>query len=452
MKTTLLKSPDEVKSKLRRLSILALILTLVGACIGFGQPETSAMLGALAPGALVQGTPDTHKVEAASPGIHLPSLDKKVALIYPDKAPLDAMIRQAPTTSINSWTRKFYEVSQQGDKVVTSTSTAQTNGGMVLPVIDATGVQIDDLFIVNTVASIAGGLPLIIQVYDKQGTNLSVIAVNGTEISEQVTTIPAISANTEMHRFSNAKDETTAQTAVSQMIPTSEFNYCQRFMTQSEIGIFEEDSDREVDFNLDDFQLAAMYRYRQQNEKAALIGARKKIFDPRTEQWKYTMGGVINYVGHLLDYSITGSANALNYSKFIDYTERVYSETNGSDSRYFFAGTGLISTIQKIPEVQKQLEARKTEIVFGLKFSVIDTYFGPLYLKQHKGMSQMGMNNDGFILDMNNIKKCIWKSLNWRDIDLINSGQKMANASVLEETYTIQVNNALAHAYIKAQP
>ena len=59
----------------------------------------------------------------------------------------------------------------------------------------------------------------------------------------------------------------------------------------------------------------------------------------------------------------------------------IFEGNNGADRRLLFAGNGLLEQIANVSSYAKQLEAKNTEMVLGLRVFKIETPFGELLVK-----------------------------------------------------------------------
>lgn len=63
-------------------------------------------------------------------------------------------------------------------------------------------------------------------------------------------------------------------------------------------------------------------------------------------------------------------------------------------------------------------------------------------------MSFADWGEAGIVLDMNNIEKHVLKAMQTRTLDLIKSGQRMANAYVVDEAFCLVLRYPETHALI----
>ncbi len=406
----------------------------------------------LATGAAVAGTTvTTDNAAAASPNLLRPDISKKITQIMPSTVPLDTLLREAGAhEKTDSMMFKFYSaelrpfVDTLAAGFTASGSTPQN--GYEITVTNAGMWQVDDGILFHGINGGDGG-PLVGHIIKKVNSTskLTVLFLNGTGTDTNVP--PAtIAIETKIGRLSNAKSELDAKTDPYGHIPTDEYNYVQAHMAQVEESFWQKQHNKEVDWDIRDMQTMSIFDMRCQMEATSLFGVRKKVYDVEGSDWKYFSGGAVRYAGQKLTFD---STKAITNADFNNWTKRLFTGNAGSDKRYALFGSDLVERISNVDIVSKQLDGKATEVVFGITFRKIETNFGIILLKQHQLMNSYGFADGGLILDMNNIRKRVMEPMKVREIDLISSGIKKANAYVLEETFGLEFRYKDTHAIVK---
>ena len=242
-----------------------------------------------------------------------------------------------------------------------------------------------------------------------------------------------------------AKAEKDAQTTPYGILPDKSWNYSQIFMEQVEQSVYEALHKKEVEWGLKDFKAQSIFDLRESMEFTTLFGYRNKIFDPDDADYKYMTGGVTRYIDTELEYTL----NSITDKNFVSWTKTMFTGNSGSDTRYFFVGSGLNQQLHSVGTITKQLEAKSTEVKYGITFSKIETNFGVFYIKHHPLLDRAGWTNNGLILDLNNIEKFVFKPMEVRELELKKSGQRNVDAFVIDEAFGLALRYPDTHAIVK---
>jgi len=424
----------------------------------FGLVEITTLIGggiglafSAAAGTVVQDTVSTEEASAASSSLLSNTIDKKITLIRPDLNPLDTIIREMGIVkNINSWETEYYAVETRGvaDSIKTNkaaTGTASTD--WTTHEIEVNNIHIwsvdDNGFLQGTTGS--DGHEIVFNVIAKNNSTsvLTVLALNGLGAAQR--DLPELTASTsKITRIGNSKNELDAQTNAYAVMPQKSSNYCQIHMAQVEEGLYQKLHDKEVQWNMNDFRSEALYDLRRRMELTSLVGYKIKAYDNVDENYKYMSGGVMRSISKALTYNPA----AINDDTFIGWTKDIFTGNNGSDTRVLFAGSTLMKNIGAIPTVQKQLSGENVVVKWGIKFNQIVSNFGTLLVKHHSTLTDLGYDQKGLVLDMQNIEKHVFKPLETKSIDLKGSGQKLADADNISEAFCLAVKNPDTHAVI----
>ena len=228
-------------------------------------------------------------------------------------------------------------------------------------------------------------------------------------------------------------------------MPGKEFNYNQIHMAQVEQSLYDKLHDKYVNWDLNEFRSEALWDMRGQMELTSLFGYRTYAYDPVLKKNKYFSGGAIRYIPNVISKSISGFDNDV----FVDIAKDVFSNNNGSDERVIFAGSGARAVMAKAPTIQRQMEQRDVEVVWGIKFNRIETDFGSFLVKHHPLLNKVGYSNNAFILDMDNIEKHVFKPMGTNSIDFNESGQRKTNADIIDEAFCTVYKNPNTHSILK---
>jgi hypothetical protein len=424
----------------------ALLSDMFPALFGSGV-AIKAMAGSAA---VVTDTVTTKDVNELSPDLNVDHVSKKITEMKPSRTPMDTIMRHVKAEKINAFRSEYYAVGTRGIKDTVKTEIAIKNAGLTN--LEVNNIKLwakDDTAFVQGVQGTDGGdLVLFVADVDKAAATLKVQAVNGVVAGED-TEVPPIAANAVLVKMGNAKGEKDAQTSPFAIVPTKEYNYMQIFMAQMEESFYQKIHDKEVDFSFSDYEAQNIYEMKQRMELSYLFGARNKLIDTVTSEERYFTGGVTRFITKALEYGTGGANRDISNNTFIDWSKAIFTGNSGSENRLLFGGAGLTAAISKVPDIQKQLEAGSTEVKWGLTFKKIETMFGNILYFMHNGLDECGWGDNGILLDINNIDKHAFQTMNIRDVKLKDSGQRNAEATVIEECSGLITRYPDTHAIIR---
>jgi hypothetical protein len=396
-------------------------------------------------------------VKAGAPTLDVDYISKKVAEMRPAATPLDTIMRNIKNqVGIKSFISDYYAVDSR--PLYDTVHVAYTYGG--------DGVRSVDLEVHNTsmwsaddtcmFPSVLGVdlKPLVCFIVSKVvGTSIKIQPLNGpaganTTAGYMILPVAGIPADTRVVRLGSAKHELDAQTSPYAIVPVKAQNYMQIFMAQVEESRIQTEHAKEVDWDFTDYESQNIYDMRATTEFSYLFGVKSLFTDVTAAKERYTTGGVTRYITKALEYGTGGTDRTIDNSTFVDWTKSIFTGNSGADTRIFFGGDGLSANLMKVDTVMKQLEAKATELVYGVTFSRIETNFGKLLYKHHPGLDLAGWGDNGIVLDLNNIEKHTFQPMKVTKLDLVGSGQRNANAVVLQEISGVITRYPDTHAII----
>lgn len=439
------------------------ILSIIGVfAIGvFGLFALAAIFSAggvtyaMAAGVVPDETVTTEKAMAESENLLRPDISKKITKIMPAAAPLDTLIREAGAhEKTGSLDFKFYssELRPFVDKLgaaFTRPATLPSDSVYELTVTNGKVWQVDDGFIFHGVNG-EDGLGLVAHIVGKSSDTLEVIFLNGDDqAGQQDGSVPpaTIADETSIGRLGNSKAELDAQTDPYGHLPTDRWNYSQQHMAQVEESLWQKMHNKEVDWDIRDMQTLSLFDLRCKMEATSWFGVRRKVFDPRGDDYKYHSGGVARFIERNIEIP-TGD---ITDKEFAGWSKQIFVGNAGSDRRYMFIGSDLNERLSEVPHVSKQIDGNSTEVIYGLTFSKVETNFGVLLIRHHQLFNYHGFKDSAVVLDLNNIRKRVYDPMKVRKLDLMSSGIKKANAYVLEEHFGLETRYADTHAILQPE-
>lgn len=406
--------------------------------LGIGGGTTGVLLGVAVPGGVIS---EKDYVDNAATLLER-DVDDIVVMYKPDRFPLTTMLQNMKKAK-KAAARKYewVDVGYHAREDATTTEVAAGTGGanVDIPVANVALWGVGDIVYIPgvTVGAPAEDVRLLVVAVTAVDNDITTKCLNATDV-------PLIPNATTIYRMSRAAAAKDAQTSPHGARGIESFNYCQTFMGQFEI----EKIIRSINVYQDDFTIQEdleMFDFRNGRENSRLFGVASKVYDSVKKEDVYTMAGVEKYVGEAATYTQGSISN----NEWIDLTEKAFAANAGSEKRLLIGGKKFISSVLKVPNVQKQLEGKETSIELGVHVNKISTNFGTFYLKHHKGFDEQGRMHDALSLDLNHICDRILEPMEEKELDLDTSGQKRVEATRVLETATIQTRYPDTHMTIK---
>lgn len=409
-----------------------------------------------AAGQVIAGeSPDSSTEGEKATDLYRESIDRFVMQLSPDKFPLDTIMRNKQKSSTTkAWEFGHYESDIRGVASTMGVAFTKSTDGTA-PNYSEITVTSDHIFLTDDTIYVPGvdggdGSPLVLAVAQKNADGkLWVYPLNGVNsaANDLGDYVPSIPLNEPIYRLGNAKAEKDAKTDPYTILPGKRTNYLQRFMCQVEQSVISKVLEKEADWNIDSQKLAAMYSMRSDMESSFIWGKKAKIFDKVSNEWKYFTGGVVDLISKNLEWS---AGSGIDNAWFNSLAKYVFSGNNGHDKRMMFCGSNFMEALQNSANVAKQLEAKKSTVVAGVRVFEIETAWGVLLLKHHHGLDRYNQSDNGIILDMTNVKKknLVGRKLFVENIDFKSSGEKAVDAQKIEEIGGLQLSNLDTHCLI----
>ena len=397
------------------------------------------------------GTVDTDAANEKSATLLVDSIRDNITKMKPASTPVDTILREmGMVINIESWESRYYSVDSRGfaDAVATAvaTSTGQAAGKTYDVGVGSIHIwNVDDTVLFQGIDGGSGLGDLVghVTAVTVATSQLTFTPVNG-EGTYNADIPEAIPTETVLVRLGNAKHEMDAQTETYEVLPQPESNYCQRFMAQVEESVFMRIHKKEVNYNIEDYRMQALYDFKLSQELTILFGAkgRTKISASR---YIHHMNGITKLITGTSTYA---SAGTMALDDIYTWSKDIFSLNSGSQKRYMFCGGDFLAEMSALDVVQKQMSATNTEVKFGITFNNLVTNFGQLHIMHHDLLNSVGWGEKAIVLDMANIEKHVFKPLETRKLELIASGQRNANAYILDETYTVATRYPATHRII----
>lgn len=376
-------------------------------------------------------------------------LDKKIVLIRPQDTPIDTFTRSiANNVKSEAWEAGGWEIGTRETRDTVKT-TANAN---------ATSIAVDnvamwkpgDTFIVHSYSSSADAGPML------DGNNKpiqclvkAVNEANDTLTIQRVGTlsaaIPQVAADSILCRLSPAVSELEASVEGFAIQPSDRKYYNQTHMTQVEESVIHSLLKKKVAMDFSVYKEQTLWDFKRGMELSNLFGVGGLSKNAKGELvhlatglwWQMTQQSTVDFSQAMTDQNWNAIGRA------------IFEGNNGADRRLLFAGNGLLEQIANVKSYQKQLEAKNTEMVLGLRVFKIETPFGELLVKPMGSLFEGYFSKCGMVIDPNFVKKYVMEPLTTTQLDLNKTGQRRVdNAVRIHETYSLFLENLPCHRKI----
>lgn len=393
--------------------------------------------------------------DQAAPGLLRNAIDERIVKIRPMATPVDQLSRCAGARSCGSMKVDYYAVDVKAVSALTTAEIADDefeadaadNQVTVRVVTDANGIfsPTETVLIPDVAADgIPGHEPLMLYVTEADNKGFTAVAVGyGADIAA----LPcgSIGKGTRLVRMGRAATELDVQTAQFESLPRKRTNFCQIFKMQVEQSTLQKLANKEVGWTFSDQEEVAIIDMRQGMEKNFLFGRKAKITDPGKHEDIYLTGGIWNQTDNTFSYKPA----TLDGGKLIELCRAAFTGTGGNTRKILLGGSGLIEALSKI-QYDKNVEAGKTFVKWGIEFKEIRSNFGSLYVIHSEIFDQCGHENDGFVLDPDCLTKYCHVPFHTETLDLRRSGQRNTDAIVVTEASCMVLRHPNAHMRVVA--
>ena len=231
---------------------------------------------------VVDGPLTTTAARAASPGLLMSEIDKRVVKVRPMATPIDQISRMVGARNAKSMVVEYYSVDTKGVSARSKSMTASEESdveGMTTYLLktDNDGIfsATETIFVPTLSGKDASGKDagnLQLYVLDKTDAGLKVVMLNAAGNASTLAT--AINGGVQIVRMGRAAAELDVQTPQFEAMPKKSSNYCQIFKAQIEQSVFAKLSAKEVGWGFSDQEEVAIMDMRMGMEKNFLFGVK----------------------------------------------------------------------------------------------------------------------------------------------------------------------------------
>ena len=367
-------------------------------------------------------------------------LNPTIVKIRPQDTPIDTITRMIGNTEKSeSWEAGGWEIGTREItdeiKSVSGNTVTVSNGDMWL---------VGDTFVVTTEDGpyLDGDAPVSCLITAKTGDVLSVQRVGKTVNTQMPSSIPAGAVAL---RLSRAVSELAASVTGFAIQPTDRKYFNQTHMCQVEESVIHAIHKKKVAMDFSTYKEQTLWDFKRGMEFANL----------------FQVGGLSKDIEGNLVHLATGIWWQMDQQSSIDFSKAmtdddwnalgkdIFEGNNGSDRRFLLAGPELMLHISRVPAYAKQLEAKNTELVLGVRVYKIETPFGELLVKPMGTLFEGYFAKCGIVLDVNYLKKFVMEPLTATVLELDKTGQRrVKNAVRMHETYSLFLENLPVHRRI----
>lgn len=280
--------------------------------------------------------------------------------------------------------------------------------------------------------------------------NPLVVTYNGTGSGRDG--IPAIAKDTVLTRLGRAAAESQISTDAYSGVPTDFEQFLQKFIAQVEVTDIFKKADKEVEWNFSDIEEEAIFDMKRTQNFSLWKGVkgRKKIKNAHTTKAEdvFWTGGIWNQAGK--DYSFDGEVTA---TKMTNLMKTAFTGTNSGKRKLLIVGSTLLTDLENLylqgasNGFVANVSVGDRKAAYGIEFTEYISKFGVLLVCHDQSLDDLGMEDSGFILDPDFLRK--W-TMGWRvtNFDLRKSAQSDSDARGLMEICGLVLKNPKAHVRI----
>ena len=445
--------------------ITMILIAILASCMGGGSDYATLAVGTIITGLedgkhVVDGPLTTDLTHEGSPDLLLNEIDQQIVKIRPMSTPIDQISRFAGSKHAGSMVVDYYSVDTKPTtaKLADDTDESETasSGGVPTVVIHTDNDEIFDATDTILVQKTPGyesdgttesGQDLMLYVLGRDQNGVTVMAVNGYTTGSVTNCIPSLISGTTLIRMGRAASELDVQSPQFESLPKKSRNLCQIFKMQVEQSTLQRLANKEVGWTMCDQEEAAVYDMRLGMEKSFLFGTARQVWDNNKKEYIYFTGGIWNQAGK--DHSLEASTD-LTAGDIVNLMREAFTGNAGSKRKILIGGSGLISRISKL-DYDRIITAGQHVSKWGIDFTELRSKFGCLYLLLSEVFDEVGMSNDGIVIDPEYLQKYTHIPFSTEQLNLKKSGVCNVDAQVMTEASCLVLRYPKAHMRITSR-
>ena len=366
-------------------------------------------------------------------------LNPTLVKIRPQDTPIDTITRMIGNTEKSeSWEAGGWEI---GTREVSDTVTSITGNAVKVGTPDMWLVG-DTFILVNENGPVLDGSskPVSCLVVAKTSDGVTVQRV-GASVNTTMPTGLSLTGVTAL-RLSRAVSELTASVTGFAIQPTDRKYFNQTHMCQVEESVIHDLHKKKVAMDFSTYKEQTLWDFKRGMEFANLfqIGGLSKN---ENGELVHLATGLWWQMDNEIEIDLTGESTD---DEWNEICKQIFEGNNGSDRRFLFAGPELMLKISRVKSYVKQLEAKNTEVILGVRVYKIETPFGELLVKPMGTLFDGYFAKCGMVIDVNYLKKFVMEPLTATVLELDKTGQRrVKNAVRMHETYSLFLENLPVH-------
>lgn len=278
------------------------------------------------------------------------------------------------------------------------------------------------------------------------GTNtLSLVSV----ANDGAENIPAIAISDQLTRMGTAHSELAVKNDAVMQSPVSDFNYAQKFITSVVYSNWLMMTQVFTNYSFSLITNLALQDFRYGQEFSFMFGVRSKfsVTPPAGgSEDIIATGGLTQYIDQTIEYGTGGGNTTITETDIVDFTKQMRVGNNGSDTRYLFAGSELISSLNKgVMNDSTRFVKKDYDTVYGLSFTVLYSFFGTINVMYAPLMDQSDFRDKGFLLDMQFVDKFVFQPFRETKVNLWEIREQDGQSIDMVETCGLVVRNTDTH-------
>lgn len=372
-------------------------------------------------------------------------LNPTLVKIRPQDTPIDTITRMIGNVEKSeSWEAGGWEI---GTREVTDNVTAVADGSVTVNTLDMWLVG-DTILLINEDGPIKDSKnePISCIITGKAvGSGKGALNVQRVGSLQSVMPTGLTLTGAKALRLSRAVSELTASVTGMAVQPTDRKYFNQTHMCQVEESVIHAIHKKKVAMDFSTYKEQTLWDFKRGMEFANLfqVGGLSKDAEGQLVHlatglwWQIDQESTIDFSEPMTDYD------------WNELGKEIFEGNNGSDRRFLLAGPELMLQISRIPAYAKQLEAKNTEVVLGVRVYKIETPFGELLVKPMGTLFTGYFAKCGMVIDVNYLKKFVMEPLTATVLELDKTGQRrVKNAVRMHETYSLFLENLPVHRKI----
>jgi len=368
--------------------------------------------------------------------------------IFQDISDLETMWKQFGDAEIKNYKLNWGEIAVIPFQ---DTVTADVSGGTPSDTIDVANPKMWTRYSLLKVQGLnyaASGdeCVLFVESIDVGAKKLNVISVGGGDGSE---VIPAIPTDTRLTRMGTAHPELGVKNDAVMQSPTSDYNYAQKFITSVVYSNWLMMTQLFTNYSFSMVTNLALQDFRYGQEFSFMFGVRSKFSSTKPSggtETIITTGGLTHYIDQEIEYGAGGGVGTITEADIVDFTKQMRVGNNGSDTRYLFAGSDLISSLNKgVMSDSTRFVQKDYDTVYGLSFTVLYSFFGTINVMYAPLADQSEYIDKGFLLDMQFVDKFVFQPFRETKVNLWELRESDAQSIDMLETCGLVVRNIDTH-------